>query len=160
VGFDTALIGKTHFSPTPTTIDHLDAHTGNNDKRSQTTAAEDFLETYLVRSMNLADSPFPPHRTLDDTGLCAQVDETMKWLDARTPGTPWYVYTSMVSPHPPNWVPIGEPWTSAYAGKWRHWTTVYDNHRRVLLAWSIACKAQVLKWVVRRGHAAADQLSR
>lgn len=49
VGFDTALIGKTHFSPTPTTIDHLDAHTGNTDKRSETTAAEDFLETYLVR---------------------------------------------------------------------------------------------------------------
>ena len=83
-GYDTALIGKTHFSPTPTSIDHLDAHTGNNDKRSETTAAEDFLETYLV-------------------------DETMTWLDARSPGTPWYVYTSMVSPHPPNWVPKGEP---------------------------------------------------
>jgi arylsulfatase A-like enzyme len=50
VGYDTALIGKTHFSPTPTTIDHLDVHTGNSDKRSASTAAEDFLETYLVRS--------------------------------------------------------------------------------------------------------------
>ena len=90
-GYDTALIGKTHFSPSPTSIDHLDAHTGNNDKRSETTAAEDFLETYLV-------------------------DETMTWLDARSPGTPWYVYTSMVSPHPPNWVPKGEPWSSAYDG--------------------------------------------
>ena len=28
--------------------------------------------------------------------------------------TQWFVYTSMVSPHPPNWVPEG-PWSEAYA---------------------------------------------
>ena len=35
VGFATALIGKTHFSPVPESIDHLDAHTGNSDKRGK-----------------------------------------------------------------------------------------------------------------------------
>jgi arylsulfatase A-like enzyme len=40
----------------------------------------------------------------------------MTWLDGRSAGKPWYAYTSMVSPHPPNWVPIGEPWSSAYDG--------------------------------------------
>jgi hypothetical protein len=40
----TALIGKTHFSPAPTTTDHLDVHTENSDKRSASTTAEDFHE--------------------------------------------------------------------------------------------------------------------
>eukprot|EP01051_Picozoa_sp_SAG22_P006806 SAG22_NODE_459_length_10228_cov_9.593642_3_plen_547_part_00 len=105
-GYHTALIGKTHFSPTPVSIDHLDAHTGNSDMRSASTSAADFLETYLV-------------------------DETIRWVgglptggggagagegaDGEDGAAPWYCYTSMVSPHGPNWVPEG-PWTAAYEG--------------------------------------------
>ena len=47
-GYRTAMIGKTHFSPVPTTIDHLDAHTGNSDMRGYGLPADQFLETYLV----------------------------------------------------------------------------------------------------------------
>jgi arylsulfatase A-like enzyme len=86
-GYATALIGKTHFSPVPASIDHQDFHTGNSDKRGPNVTANDFLETYLV-------------------------NQTMDWIDgvrANGSGTPWFVYTSMVSPHPPNWVPEG-PW--------------------------------------------------
>lgn len=90
--YATALIGKTHFSPIPASIDHLDVHTGNTDKRGPAIAAADFLETYLV-------------------------NQTMEWIDnvtSSSPSPPWFVYCSMVSPHPPNWVPMGEPWSSAY----------------------------------------------
>ena len=90
--YATALIGKTHFSPVPASIDHLDVHTGNSDMRGPAVTADDFLETYLV-------------------------NQTMEWIDNTTtsaPTTPWFVYCSMVSPHPPNWVPQGEPWSSAY----------------------------------------------
>ena len=31
--YETALIGKTHFSPIPASIDHCDVHTGNRDMR-------------------------------------------------------------------------------------------------------------------------------
>ena len=61
--------------------------------RGPTTTDGDYLETYLV-------------------------NESMKWIDNMTQrghGRPWYLYTSMVSPHPPNWVPRGEPWSSIYA---------------------------------------------
>ena len=91
--YATALIGKTHFSPVPASIDHCDAHTGNSDMRGALTTANDFLETYLV-------------------------NQTMEWINNVTVANatqPWFVYTSMVSPHPPNWVPEGP------------WTTVYDN---------------------------------
>jgi arylsulfatase A-like enzyme len=48
-GYHTALIGKTHFNPVPTeSIDHLDAHTGNSDKRGPDVSEYDFLETYLT----------------------------------------------------------------------------------------------------------------
>ena len=80
--YATALIGKTHFSPIPASIDHLDVHTGNTDKRGPAIAAADFLETYLV-------------------------NQTMEWIDnvtSSSPFPPWFVYCSMVSPHPPNWV--------------------------------------------------------
>jgi arylsulfatase len=90
VHYHTALIGKTHFQPTPSSIDHLDAHTGNNDKRGKAVDAASFLETYLV-------------------------DETMKWISGLPDSRPWFCYTSMVSPHPPNWVPEG-PWTHVYDG--------------------------------------------
>lgn len=97
-GYHTALIGKTHFKPIPKTIDHLDDHSGNNNMRSATALAEDYLETYLV-------------------------NQTMLWIDSVTPGArgakdtgkPWFAYLSMVSPHPPNWVPPG-PWAHVYDG--------------------------------------------
>ena len=89
--YSTALIGKTHFSPVPASIDHCDPHTGNADMRGANTTADDFLETYLV-------------------------NQTMEWItNVSARGRPWYVYTSMVSPHPPNWVPRG-PWSTAYDG--------------------------------------------
>jgi len=96
-GYATALIGKTHFSPVPASIDHLDAHTGNSDKRGPNVSAAEFLETYLV-------------------------NQTMGWIDAHqrnsSAASPsrWFVYTSMVSPHPPNWVPPGGPWVGVYDG--------------------------------------------
>ncbi len=40
----------------------------------------------------------------------------MEWIDNQTAADsnkPWFVYTSMISPHPPNWVPEG-PWTKIY----------------------------------------------
>ena len=64
---------------------------------SRSIGADEFLETYLV-------------------------NQTMTWIDsvlndARQPAapSPWFCYTSMVSPHPPNWVPVG-PWSTAYSG--------------------------------------------
>jgi arylsulfatase A-like enzyme len=95
-GYNTALIGKTHFNPTPATIDHLDAHTGNSDMRGPNVVAADFLETYLV-------------------------NQTMQWISslpagtAGAPAAPWFCYTSMVSPNGPNWVPTG-PWSNVYNG--------------------------------------------
>lgn len=97
-GYHTALIGKTHFKPVPKSIDHLDVHTGNADKRGATISSEDFLETYLV-------------------------NQTMKWIKEVTPGgggkgatgAPWFANIGMVSPHPPNWVPPG-PWRHVYDG--------------------------------------------
>eukprot|EP00937_MAST-01D_sp_MAST-1D-sp2_P007992 g7992.t1 len=92
--YSTALIGKTHFNPVPASIDHLDAHTGNSDKRGANVSADDFLETYLV-------------------------NQTMAFIDSvrAANGTErkWFVYCSMVSPHPPNWVPEG-PWAHVYDG--------------------------------------------
>ena len=91
-GYRTAMIGKTHFSPVPTaSIDHLDAHTGNDDMRGVDVSADDFLETYLV-------------------------NQTMAWVDdhvANHSAKPWFAYLSMVSPHPPDWVPDG-PWKHLY----------------------------------------------
>eukprot|EP00966_Prymnesium_polylepis_P307741 7111402-Prymnesium_polylepis.1 len=92
-GYRTAMIGKTHFSPVPDSIDHLDAHTGNTDMRGENVPASEFLETYLV-------------------------NQTMQWIintTASHPKTKWFAYLSMVSPHPPDWVPDG-PWRTAYAG--------------------------------------------
>ena len=46
--------------------------------------SEDFLETYLV-------------------------NQSIQWINERTKGDPkqpWFLYTSMLSPHPPNWVYI------------------------------------------------------
>jgi hypothetical protein len=97
VGFATALIGKTHFSPVPKSIDHLDAHTGNSDKRGKSIGADEFLETYLV------------NQTMD------WIDSVLAKDDPESGPAPWYCYTSMVSPHPPNWVPPG-PWSTAYDG--------------------------------------------
>merc|ERR1719440_212929 len=79
-GYHTALIGKTHFNPVPSSIDHLDAHTGNTDMRGSTISGEDFLETYLV-------------------------NQTMLWIKKVSPGkggrldtgAPWFAYLSMVS---------------------------------------------------------------
>jgi len=97
-GYHTSLIGKTHFHPVPKSIDHLDVHTGNSDKRGANISEYDFLETYLV-------------------------NQTMQWIEDVTPGgggqhdtgAPWFAYLSMVSPHPPNWVPPG-PWRHVYDG--------------------------------------------
>jgi len=99
-GYQTALIGKTHYKPVPSSIDHLDEHNGNSDKRGPTTCTEDFLETYLV-------------------------NQTMEWIDSVTTvvangavnstSKPWFVHLSMLSPHPPNWVPPG-PWAHVYDG--------------------------------------------
>jgi len=94
--YNTALIGKTHFTPVPKTIDHLDVHTGNSDKRGADISEEDYLETYLT-------------------------NQTMEWISnvskggSQHNGEPWMVYLSMVSPHPPNWVPAGR-WRHAYDG--------------------------------------------
>ena len=89
-GYRTAMIGKTHFSPVPSSIDHLDAHSGNTDMRGSDVSADNFLETYLV-------------------------NQTMSWIDNQTrqAGAPWLAYLSMVSPHPPDWVPDG-PWKHLY----------------------------------------------
>jgi len=99
-GYHTALIGKTHFNPVPRlVIDHLDMHSGNKDRRGPNQPYSEFLETYLV-------------------------NKTMDWIDSvtATAGTavgrvdsskPWFVHLSMVSPHPPNWVPPG-PWAHIY----------------------------------------------
>jgi arylsulfatase A-like enzyme len=88
-GYSTALFGKTHFDPVPSTIDHLDAHSGNSDMRGYFISADNWLETYLV-------------------------NQTMAWLDNKTHSEqPWFAYLSMVSPHPPDWVPDG-PWKHVY----------------------------------------------
>jgi len=94
--YHTALIGKTHFTPVPDTIEHLDIHTGNTDKRGADVSEAEFLETYLT-------------------------NQTMEWIGnvsaggPKHDGHPWMVYLSMVSPHPPNWVPAGR-WRHAYDG--------------------------------------------
>jgi len=92
--YSTAMIGKTHFNPVPVdSIDHLDEHTGNTDMRGKDVAASDFLETYLV-------------------------NQTMQWIDnvmAAHPKKRWFAYLSMISPHPPDWVPDG-PWAHVYDG--------------------------------------------
>ncbi len=48
------------------------------------------------------------------------MNQTIAWVDSVLSKTeppaapsPWFCYTSMVSPHPPNWVPPG-PWSTAY----------------------------------------------
>ena len=50
-------LAETHFSPVPASIDHVDAHTGNADKRGSSIPATEFLETYLVnQTMQWIDS--------------------------------------------------------------------------------------------------------
>jgi len=91
-GYHTALIGKTHYSPLPKTIDHLDVHSSNSDMRGPDVSEYDFLETYLT-------------------------NQTKAWITnitSKKDGKPWYAYLSMVSPHNPNWVP--GKWQRTYDG--------------------------------------------
>ena len=103
-GYSTAMIGKTHFDPVPSTIDHLDVHTGNADKRGSQIAASEFLETYLV------------NQTMEwITNVSTTNGSASASASAPSVSKPWGVYVSFVSPHPPNWVPKG-PWSEAYEG--------------------------------------------
>ena len=76
--YTTALIGKTHFSPIPASIDHLDVHTGNSDMRGPFTLASGFLETYLV-------------------------NQTMQWIDNITASGTTPVGRRPPPPPPPFW---------------------------------------------------------
>ena len=96
LGYTNFLIGKSHFSPIPSSYVFKDVHTGNTDMRCDTTSYDngscpfyneaDFLETYLVNTM---------------------IGNVTDFLES-SPEGPFFVHLSFVSPHPPD-TPPTEP---------------------------------------------------
>ena len=81
--------------------------------RRPDTDASLFLETYLVnQTMQFIDNVTARRPSNHGAGT-GKGTGTGKGPETGA-RTPWFVYTSMVSPHPPNWVPRG-PWSDVYA---------------------------------------------
>ncbi|MEO1235406.1 MAG: sulfatase-like hydrolase/transferase [Planctomycetota bacterium] len=114
-GYQTALVGKTHWHTHPrfragfetwvplTRLEQLQAaHAPGQYGKLTGIGANDFSPTL---------NPFPPH-------LCSTnwlVDRGIEFLHERDPEQPFFLWVSLIDPHPPN--TVHEPYYSMYDGE-------------------------------------------